>query len=113
MLITQAAEGGAHAHDAPAERASSAANATPSTQSSAGVEAKRPYPAPASVPTQEGPKGVRFDFNEGCRVALPESDQPWRVVLSDLDTGNVLFRTEIVAGTVTSFKRYFVRFRVE
>ena len=23
------------------------------------------------MPTQHGPKGVRFDFNEGCRVVLP------------------------------------------
>ncbi|HUB45437.1 MAG TPA: autotransporter strand-loop-strand O-heptosyltransferase [Acetobacteraceae bacterium] len=81
--------------------------------SSAPSAAKRPYPAPASVPTQEGPKGVRFDFNEGCRVTLPESDRPWHVVLRDLETGNVLFSTEIASGVVSSFKRYFVRFRVE
>jgi autotransporter strand-loop-strand O-heptosyltransferase len=68
---------------------------------------------PASVPTQQGPKGLRFDFNDGCRVFLPESDHPWRVRLSDLDTGNVLYETEIKAGRVNSSKRYFVRFRLE
>jgi hypothetical protein len=36
---------------------------------------KRPYTAPAGVPTQEGPKGIRFDFNDGCRVTLPEAAQ--------------------------------------
>ena len=33
--------------------------------------------------------------------------------LSDLDTGNVLFETEIKAGRVNSTKRYYVRFRLE
>ncbi|WP_296711721.1 hypothetical protein [Rhodoblastus sp.] len=30
-------------------------------------ENKRPYPAPAEVQIQEGAKGVRFDFNDGCQ----------------------------------------------
>ncbi len=68
---------------------------------------------PAAIPTQHGPKGVRFDFNDGCRVFLPESDRPWRVRLSDLDTGNVLFETEFKAGRVNSSKHYYVRFRIE
>jgi autotransporter strand-loop-strand O-heptosyltransferase len=75
--------------------------------------AKWPYPAPADYPTQQGPKGLRFDFNDGCRVLLPEGEYPWRVRLSDLDTGNVLFETEIKAGRVNSTKRYFVRIRLE
>ena len=33
--------------------------------------------------------------------------------LSDLDTGNTLFETELKAGRVNSTKRYFVRFRLE
>jgi autotransporter strand-loop-strand O-heptosyltransferase len=74
---------------------------------------KRPYPAPAGLPTQEGPKGVRFDFNEGCRVVLPASERPWRVTLRDLDAGNILFRTEMPSGKINSAKRYFVRFRIE
>jgi autotransporter strand-loop-strand O-heptosyltransferase len=73
----------------------------------------RAYPAPAETPTQQGPKGLRFDFNEGCRVALPESDHPWHVRLSDLDTGNILFDTTLKAGRINSAKRYYVRFRVE
>src|SRR5689334_17489980 len=73
-----------------------------------------PMPSPmAEVPTQHGPRGLRFDFNDGCRVFLPESDHPWRVRLSDLDTGNVLYETEIKTGRVNSSKRYFVRFRLE
>ena len=74
---------------------------------------KRAYPAPAEIPTQGGPKGIRFDFNDGCRIVLPEGAHPWRVRLSDLDTGNILFETEITAGHVNSTKRYFVRIRLE
>ena len=33
--------------------------------------------------------------------------------LTDLDTGNILFETELKAGRVNSTKRYFVRFRLE
>ena len=74
---------------------------------------KRTYPAPAEKPTQLAPKGIAFDFNFGCRVMLPEAAHPWRVRLSDLDTGNVLFETEIKAGQVQSTKRYYVRFRLD
>ncbi len=74
---------------------------------------KRAYSAPSELPTQEAARGVRFDFNEGCRLLLPEGDCPWRVRLSDLDTGNVVFETELKVGRVNSTKRYYVRFRVE
>ena len=70
-------------------------------------------PKPEDILTQVGPKGLRYDFNAGCRVTLPESDAPWRVRLSDIDTGNVLFETEIKAGRVASTKQYYVRFRIE
>ena len=74
---------------------------------------KRAYPAPAQVPTQHGARGIQFDFNDGCRVVLPEAEHPWRVRLSDLDTGNILFETELKAGRVNSTKRYYVRVRLE
>ena len=69
--------------------------------------AKRNYPTPAEVPTQQTAKGILFDFNDGCRVVVPEAEHPWRVRLSDLDTGNILFETELKAGRVNSTKRYY------
>jgi autotransporter strand-loop-strand O-heptosyltransferase len=78
-----------------------------------GEPPKRPYPPPAELPTQEAAEGIRFDFNDGCRVAVPEGKHPWRIRLSDLDTGNILYETELKTGRVNSTKRYFVRFRVE
>src|SRR5580698_3013861 len=95
-----------------AKKPDAATSSAPATQSTA-EPVKRAYPAAAEKPTQEGPKGIRFDFNDGCRVSIPESDQPWRVRISDLETGNILFQTEIKGGWVNSAKRYFVPFKVE
>ncbi|PMS22067.1 autotransporter strand-loop-strand O-heptosyltransferase [Trinickia dabaoshanensis] len=79
---------------------------------SAGIEAPKPaFPAPAEVATQSGPNGIRFDFNDGCRVAVPAGG--WRVRLRDIDTDNVLFETELEAGWVMSTKKYYVRFCIE
>ena len=74
---------------------------------------KRAFPAPADNPTQAGPKGVKFDFNDGCRLIVAEDKAPWKVRLKDLDTGNVLFETQFNAGRVNSSKRYYVRFGIE
>jgi autotransporter strand-loop-strand O-heptosyltransferase len=91
--------------------ASPAAQAAPAAGSAA--QAGSAYPLPAETPTQEGPQGVYFDFNGGCRVTFAQSAHPWKVRLSDLDTGNTIFQTEVEAGRISSSKRYYVRFRIE
>ena len=101
---------------APESGASAAAGAVSASAAQArppGDAPKPAYPPAAPVPTQPGAKGLRFDFNDGCRIVVPESDHPWRVRISDLDTGNILYETELKAGRVSSTKRYYVRFRVE
>ncbi len=92
-----------------------AADADPTSGDAAQPPGKPAYPPPAATPTQAGPHGIRFDFNQGCRVVLPsrEGERPWRVRLRDLDTGNTLFETTLPQGTINSSKRWFVRFRVE
>ncbi len=81
----------------------------------AAPDAPKPaYPAPASLPTQAGPRGIRFDFNQGARVLLPpRAEGRWRVRLRDLDTGNILFESENQGAFVASAKRYYIRFGVE
>ena len=74
---------------------------------------KRAYPAPAVVPTEQGPLGIQFDFNNGCRIVLPKGECPWRVRLSDLDTGNNLYETTFPSGSVSSAKHYYFRGRIE
>ena len=87
---------------------------TATTPAPASTPAPKPaFPPPAPLPTQSGPLGLRFDFNGGCRVLLPKAEHPWRVRLSDLDTGNVLYQTEIEAGRVNSAKRYYVPVRID
>jgi autotransporter strand-loop-strand O-heptosyltransferase len=76
--------------------------------------ARRPYPPPSAQPTQSGPQGIAFDFNQGARIVLPNrADGKWRVRLRDLDTGNILFQSENKGAFVSSSKRFFVRFGVE
>jgi autotransporter strand-loop-strand O-heptosyltransferase len=82
-------------------------------ESSVSTEAqpKSAYPPVAPLPTQEGPDGLRFDFNLGCRVQVPPGK--WRVRLRDLDTGNTLYETNTGGSHINSSKRYFIRFGVE
>jgi autotransporter strand-loop-strand O-heptosyltransferase len=88
-----------------------------SSASAAMVEAKpsRPtYPPPTGEPTQDADREIRFDFNHGARVQLPvRTDGKWRVLLRDLDTGNILFQSENKGAYVRSSKRWFVRFGVD
>jgi autotransporter strand-loop-strand O-heptosyltransferase len=93
--------------------ASAPTTSAPPSEIASRVSMEGVTPAVAELPTQKGPKGILFDFNDGCRVVLPETEHPWGVRLSDLDTGNILFQTELKAGRVTSTKRYYVRFRLE
>jgi autotransporter strand-loop-strand O-heptosyltransferase len=100
-------------HPLPAPGAADTASPPPSAQASSTAPDRLPFRPPADVPTQSGPLGIRFDFNDGCRVWLPEGDGAYRVRLSDIDSGNILFETEIKSGRINSSKRYFVRIRLE
>ena len=88
------------------------AGSAPASGSSA---VKPPYPSAPADPTQKGREGLRFDFNDGCRVLVPDAGKPWRVRMKDLDTDNTIYETSrnFRTGRVNSTKRYFVRFRVE
>ncbi len=79
------------------------------------VTPENTFPAPPQVPTQLDASGIRFDFNDGCRVQAPVGPEVWRIRLIDLDTGNYLFQTtpDFRGGSVRSAKKYYVRFRIE
>ena len=87
----------------------------PAPEAGAPPTAVKPsFPPPAALPTQAGPEGIRFDFNQGARVVLPQRTAgQWRVRLRDVDTGNILFQSENTGAVVRSSKRWFVRFSVE
>ncbi|CAG9250027.1 Glycosyltransferase TibC [Paraburkholderia unamae] len=68
--------------------------------------------AQPGAPALAGPEGIRYDFNYGCRVQVPQDG--WRVRMHDLDTANVLFDEVLGAGEIaTSRRKYYVRFRLE
>jgi autotransporter strand-loop-strand O-heptosyltransferase len=82
--------------------------------SSASGASKPNFPAPAELPTQKGPHGIRYDINHGARVVLPSRTiGSWRVRLTDLDTGNILFQSDNKGAFIRSSKRFFVRFGIE
>ncbi len=79
------------------------------------ADGKKPnFLPPSARPTQAGPGGIWFDYNDGARVLLPLRETGfWRVRLSDLDTGNVLFESKNQGALIASSKTYFVRIRIE
>jgi autotransporter strand-loop-strand O-heptosyltransferase len=81
-------------------------------ETSAPPPQKGAYPPAAATPTQEGPHGIRFDFNLGARIALPAGSN-WRAVLRDMDTGNILFESKNQGATISSSKRFYVKFSFE
>lgn len=99
--------------DTPASGAPIASPQAAPPQTAPEEPPKRAFPAPAPKPVLQGPKGIWFDFNDGCRVGIEDSGQLRRIRLSDIDTDNILFETQIKSGRVNSSKRYFVRFRIE
>ncbi|WP_431825395.1 autotransporter strand-loop-strand O-heptosyltransferase [Burkholderia sp. F1] len=79
-----------------------------------GAQKESTFTPPAPAPTQTAVHGIRFDFNDGCRVVLPpHSGGVWKVRLADLQTGNGIFETTIAGGAVASSKKYFVPFSIE
>ena len=62
------------------------------------------------IPTQEGPRGIRYDFNDGARVLLPKGQ--WYVQLEDADADNILFGANTDGNWVLSTKRYYIKHRI-
>ncbi|WP_408421706.1 autotransporter strand-loop-strand O-heptosyltransferase [Paraburkholderia azotifigens] len=106
--VTQSCTVKESAHSAPTG-SNNNDTAVPQTTPSSGEPVQRP----SAVPTQQGPAGIRFDFNDGCRVTLPAGDGEWRVLLRDTATANPLFETQLAAGVVASSKKYYVPFEIE
>jgi len=111
MANQASAESGAASVETEAQASDTSSNGVSAAESEA---KKGPYPPPAPQPTQEGPRGIRFDFNHGARVVLPSrTDGKWRVRLRDLDTGNILFLSENKGAFVSSSKRFYVRIGID
>lgn len=70
---------------------------------------------PIEQPTIVGPEKIRYDFNYGCRVALPQlnNGKKWKVRFTDTVTFNTIFEIESEGGTYRSTKTYYVPFKIE
>lgn len=70
-------------------------------------------PEAAPVPTQEGPHGLRYDFNAGIRVRMPEGEQ-WRLRFWDAGTETCLYDGKQGEGDyICSRKKYFMQGVIE
>jgi autotransporter strand-loop-strand O-heptosyltransferase len=69
------------------------------------------YVLPPELPTQLGPRGIRYDFNDGARVFLPPGK--WHVRIEDGESGNILFACDTDEGWVVSTKKYYVPFVIK
>ena len=86
------------------------ANVTASVTVSTG-KTVNPFVVPVpAVPTQEGPLGIRYDFNDGARVLLPKGK--WHVQIEDDETDNIIFACDADEGWVLSTKKYYIPFRI-
>jgi autotransporter strand-loop-strand O-heptosyltransferase len=81
-------------------------SAAPASASAPAAPVKGAYPPPPNPMTQQGPRGIRYDFNMGARIALPEGN--WEVIIRDTGTGNIVFATKCGATMVSTRKRHYV-----
>lgn len=67
------------------------------------------------MPTQTDPSGIRFDFNAGLRIRLPDDTKAYHCLIVDEDENNVLHDAVMEADNrfVSTLKKYYVRFRIE
>lgn len=74
-------------------------------------EFKPSYGDIPSDPTQEGPKGIFYDFNIGLRVKVPADGPSYRVVFTDAVSGLQLFESVVPPGmTATCSKKFYIKY---
>ena len=72
-----------------------------------GAAAKSAYLPVGFGPPPEAPRGLRLDFNLGCRVLVPSGN--WHPRPRELKTSNTLGETTIGSSTLSSSERTFIR----
>lgn len=92
----------------------------PAAPAQAPAPAQKPQQKQESVfgnipiePTQNAVEGIKFDFNHGIRILLPQNGKEYHVTFLDIDTGVILFSADAQPGAmITSVKKFFIRFRL-
>ena len=67
-------------------------------------------PAP-EMPTQKGNDGILYDFCGGARIFLPKGE--WRILITDDESGNVLYDGISAGGLFSTEQKYFVKFGIK
>ena len=67
----------------------------------------------ARDPVLSGANGIRYDFNDGCRVSVPHDAWPWRVRISDEVTGEVLVDERNPRRMVSTHRKYHFKARID
>ena len=84
--------------------------------------AETTLPEEFRLPSHRGPGGIRFDFNNGCQICIPQDEETWQVRMSDLATGNTVYASTLTPSDgaaeggyrrVRSAKRFFIKFRIQ
>lgn len=79
-----------------------------------GTAANEVYGNIPERPLLDAVEGIKFDFNDGIRVAIPNGNREYRICFSDMDTGVYLYNNVVQpGGMVTSVKKFFIRFKIE
>lgn len=98
--------------DSKAQPSSDVTAAVNTSGSQNNIPAQNPFLlAVPAIPTQEGPMGIRYDFNDGARVLLPKGK--WHVQLEDAESDNIIFSCDTDEGWVLSAKKYYIPFRIK
>ena len=63
------------------------------------------------VKLDTGIEGLKFDFNAGARLEVPEGN--WHIKISDFDTGLVGFDGDISQQVLVSLEKYYVHWFIE
>lgn len=87
--------------------------------SSGGLSKEQPQPVPkpymafdaGEVQQESGLPGIKFDFNYGARVTVPQGE--YRVKFIDRKSCLTVYDAVASGVLVTSSKKYFVDFRIE
>lgn len=82
----------------------------PASPAPAEPRLRGPYRPPSPRPTQDGPAGLRFDFNLGARVQVPAG--AWRIQFTDLESGQTITNESADDEMVLSPQRYFQRLSI-
>ena len=77
--------------------------------------ASRHFNDATDIPTQIGPAGIRYDFNSGPRVHLPNipaGEDPWQIIYTNGETDSILYNGISHGGLVTIEKKFAIPVRI-